>query len=131
VVLGSYHFGRPHGVYWTPSRPAPRDRFSEKVGASVRVARKRAWTSSNGLTALSRRIVRAGYLAVWAQGAYVYRHPATPRRQREETRRFEASRRRYQDTFCGERLAGERRTYARHCRGEACPWFALPAARSL
>src|SRR5262249_58691789 len=93
VVLGSYHFGRPHGVYWTPSRPAPRDRFSEKVGASVRVARKRVWTSSNGLTALSRRIVRAGYLAVWAQGAYVYRHPATPRRQREETRRFEASRR--------------------------------------
>jgi len=20
VLLGSYHFGRPHGVYWTPSR---------------------------------------------------------------------------------------------------------------
>jgi O-antigen biosynthesis protein len=45
------------------------------------------------------RVVRAGFLAVWAPGAYVFRHPFTPRRQREEARLFDASRRRYQDTL--------------------------------
>jgi hypothetical protein len=33
VLLGSYHFGRPHGVYWTPSpiflHAEPRERFAQ------------------------------------------------------------------------------------------------------
>src|SRR5215467_8437390 len=33
VLLGSYHFGRPHGVYWTPSpvflHAGPCDRFEQ------------------------------------------------------------------------------------------------------
>jgi glycosyltransferase involved in cell wall biosynthesis len=70
------------------------------------------------------RAVRAGWLAVWAQSAYVWRHPLTQRRQREENARFEASRRRYQDKFCGLLLSGARATYAEHCRGELCPHFA-------
>jgi len=73
------------------------------------------------------RAVRAGFLAVWAQGAFVWRSPPTARRQTDETARFEASRRRYQDRFCGLRLSGARTTYARHCRGETCPHFAPPA----
>jgi len=73
------------------------------------------------------RAVRAGFLAVWAQGAYVFRHPFTARRQREETRQFEASRQRYQDKFCGLRLTGARTHYAQHCRGEACQQFAPSA----
>ena len=34
--------------------------------------------------------------------------------------RFEASRRRYQDKFCGARLRGEKTDYRAHCRGDAC-----------
>ncbi len=70
------------------------------------------------------RAARAGWRAVWACGAYVYRAPFTPRRQREERLRFEASRRRYQDKFCGLRLLGRRAGYEAHCRGEACEHFA-------
>jgi glycosyltransferase involved in cell wall biosynthesis len=70
------------------------------------------------------RAVRAGFRAVWARGAYVYRHPFTARRRQEEQRKFEASKRRYQDKFCGLHLRGERRHYASHCRGEGCPHFA-------
>jgi GT2 family glycosyltransferase len=83
------------------------------------------------------RAVRAGFLAVWARGAYAFRHPATARRRLEEALRFDASRHRYQDKFCGLRLSGGRTTYARHCRGEACAHFApfgnkpqTPAIRS-
>jgi glycosyltransferase involved in cell wall biosynthesis len=72
------------------------------------------------------RAARAGFISVWAQSDYVYRHPATPRRQTEEARRFEASRRRYQDKFCGLRLSGTRAGYAQHCRGEGCRYFAPP-----
>jgi glycosyltransferase involved in cell wall biosynthesis len=72
------------------------------------------------------RAVRAGFLAVWAQGAFVYRHPPTQRRQAEETARFEASRQRYQDKFCGLLRSGARKTYAQHCRGELCAHFAPP-----
>jgi len=74
------------------------------------------------------RAVRAGFLAVWAPGAYVFRHSFTERRQREEARLMDASRRRYQDTFCGLRRAGAHQAYHAHCRGEACRHFApLPA----
>ena len=70
------------------------------------------------------RAVRAGFVAVWAQGAFVWRQPPTARRQADEAARFEASRRRYQDKFCGLLLSGARTTYADHCRGELCQHFA-------
>src|SRR5262249_52940257 len=75
------------------------------------------------------RAARAGFRGVWACAAYVYRAPFTVRRRREEALRFEASKRRYQDKFCGRRLRGERGPYRSHCRGDACPNFA-PAAPS-
>jgi O-antigen biosynthesis protein len=74
------------------------------------------------------RAVRAGHLAVWAQAAFVFRHPFTARREQEESRRFDASRRRYQDKFCGQLLSGARTTYAAHCRGEDCTHFAPQAS---
>jgi len=70
------------------------------------------------------RAARAGWRGVWACAAYVYRYPFTRRRQLEEERRFEASKHRYQDKFCGARLRGEKRDYRTHCRGDACPNFA-------
>ncbi|HEX6482488.1 MAG TPA: glycosyltransferase [Ktedonobacteraceae bacterium] len=70
------------------------------------------------------RAVRAGFRAVWACGAYVYRSPFTARRQHEEEARFEASRQRYQDKFCALRLRGLSTSYEPHCRGEACEHFA-------
>jgi glycosyltransferase involved in cell wall biosynthesis len=76
------------------------------------------------------RAVRAGFIAVWAQSAYAFRHPFTARRQLEEGRLFESSRRRYQDKFCGLRLSVRKSSYARHCHGEACVHFAPPAIAS-
>ena len=70
------------------------------------------------------RAVRSGFRAVWAQGAYVFRPPPTAQRRSDERRHFEASKRRYQDKFCGKRLRGERTAYATHCLGEACSAFA-------
>jgi glycosyltransferase involved in cell wall biosynthesis len=70
------------------------------------------------------RAVRAGFRGVWACASYVYRAPFTERRLREEELQFEASRRRYQDKFCGRRLRGETMEYRTHCRGDACPNFA-------
>lgn len=78
------------------------------------------------------RAARAGWRGVWACAAYVHRAPMTARRQRDEARFFEASKRRYQDKFCGARLRGEKSDYRVHCRGDACPNFApaglLPAS---
>ncbi|MGH9943029.1 MAG: glycosyltransferase, partial [Pyrinomonadaceae bacterium] len=73
------------------------------------------------------RAARAGWRGVWAAAAYVHRGPFTARRRREETQRFEASKRLYQDRFCGARLRGEKDDYRAHCRGDACPNFAPPA----
>lgn len=72
------------------------------------------------------RAARAGWRGVWAGAAYVYRAPFTPRRKLEEARRFEASKRRYQNKFCGARLRGEKTDYRAHCRGDACANFAPP-----
>jgi O-antigen biosynthesis protein len=72
------------------------------------------------------RAVRAGFRPVWVQGSYVYRHPFTARRQRNEQLLAEACKRLYQDKFCGRRLRGERAGYAFHCSGDACPHFAPP-----
>ncbi|HEV2861671.1 MAG TPA: glycosyltransferase [Pyrinomonadaceae bacterium] len=73
------------------------------------------------------RAERAGFRGVWACGAYVWRAPVGARRRREEASRFDASKRRYQDKFCGARLRGEKTSYRQHCRGDECPNFAPPA----
>jgi glycosyltransferase involved in cell wall biosynthesis len=70
------------------------------------------------------RAARAGFDGLWVCAAFVWRAPFTERRAREEAARFDASRRRYQDKFCGARLRGERLDYRAHCRGDACPNFA-------
>jgi glycosyltransferase involved in cell wall biosynthesis len=70
------------------------------------------------------RAARAGWRGVWACGAYVHRAPFTARRRREETLRFEGSKRRYQDKFCALRLRGERADYEPHCKGDECEHFA-------
>ena len=70
------------------------------------------------------RAARAGFRGVWACAAYVHRLPFTPRRRLEESRLFEASRRLYQDKFCGLRLRGQAGAYEPHCRGDACEHFA-------
>jgi glycosyltransferase involved in cell wall biosynthesis len=70
------------------------------------------------------RAARAGWRGLWVCGAYVHRVPFSERRQRDEARFFEASKRRYQDKFCGGHLRGEKTGYRSHCRGDACPNFA-------
>src|SRR6185503_17483634 len=70
------------------------------------------------------RAARAGFRGVWACAAYVHRLGFTARRTREEALRFEASRRHYQDKFCGARLRGEKTSYRVHCRGDLCSNFA-------
>jgi glycosyltransferase involved in cell wall biosynthesis len=76
----------------------------------------------------SARAARAGFRAVWARSSFVFRLPCTARRAREEELRFEVSKHRYQDAFCGLRLRGERvgNIYEPHCLGEACQHFAPP-----
>src|SRR5262249_9774424 len=70
------------------------------------------------------RAARAGWRGVWAGAAYVWRAPFTARRRMERTRRFETSKRLYQDKFCGARLRGEKKDYRPHCRGDECQNFA-------
>ena len=70
------------------------------------------------------RAARAGWRGVWAGAAYVHRAPFTARRQTEEARRFELSKRLYQDKFCGARLRSEKTDYRTHCRGDECGNFA-------
>jgi glycosyltransferase involved in cell wall biosynthesis len=70
------------------------------------------------------RAARAGWRGVWACAAYVHRAPFPARRQSNEARLFESSKRRYQEKFCGARLRGEKSDYRVHCRGDACPNFA-------
>jgi O-antigen biosynthesis protein len=70
------------------------------------------------------RAARAGFRGVWACAAYVFRSPFTPRRRQHESVYFEASRRRYQDKFCGRRLRGSEPPYRAHCGGDSCPNFA-------
>lgn len=70
------------------------------------------------------RAARAGFLGVWACGAYVHRTALSARRVRDEARWFGSSRHHYQDKFCGVRLAGTLLEYKPHCRGDACQHFA-------
>jgi O-antigen biosynthesis protein len=77
------------------------------------------------------RAARAGFRGVWACASYVHRAPITAWRQCQETLRFEASKRLYQDKFCGARLTGRKTDYRDHCRGDACADFAPPALIEL
>ena len=70
------------------------------------------------------RAARAGFAGVWVGAAYAHRHPMTARRQAAERELMEASKRRYQDRFCGLRLRGEAAGYEAHCRGDDCEHFA-------
>jgi glycosyltransferase involved in cell wall biosynthesis len=70
------------------------------------------------------RAARAGFTGVWVGAAFVHRAPFTRRRRIEEDRRFDASRRRYQDRLCALRLDGTADHYEDHCRGDGCPHFA-------
>jgi glycosyltransferase involved in cell wall biosynthesis len=70
------------------------------------------------------RAARAGLFGAWACGAYVHRTALSARRVHEEARHFESSCHRYQDKFCGVRLAGTLLEYKPHCRGDACEQFA-------
>jgi len=70
------------------------------------------------------RAARSGFRGVWACGSYVQRAAFNRRRAVEETRHFEASKRRYQDKFCGLRLRNEATQYEPHCKGDACEHFA-------
>jgi O-antigen biosynthesis protein len=71
------------------------------------------------------RAARAGFRGVWACSSYVWRPAFSARRQHDEPRRFEASKRRYQDKFCALRRRRERHDYEPHCRGDACQHFAV------
>jgi len=73
------------------------------------------------------RAARAGFRGIWAKSAFVWRSPATLRRQTTEARRFSFSKRRYQEHFCALHLRQETRRYEAHCAGEACEHFAPPA----
>jgi len=70
------------------------------------------------------RAARAGWRGVWACAAFVYRPAYSARHRFEESRRFDTSKRLYQDKFCGARLRGQKTDYREHCRGDACPNFA-------
>src|SRR6185503_12612320 len=70
------------------------------------------------------RAARAGWRGVWACAAFVYRPTFSARHRFEEARRFETSKKLYQDKFCGARLRGQKTDYREHCRGDACPNFA-------
>jgi glycosyltransferase involved in cell wall biosynthesis len=73
------------------------------------------------------RAARAGFDGLWVAGAFVYRAPQDAAARERETRATEASKRRYQDKFCGWlHQSGGR--YSDHCRGDACAHFARPAA---
>jgi glycosyltransferase involved in cell wall biosynthesis len=72
------------------------------------------------------RAARAGFRGVWACGAYVQRGPFSHRRALEETRLFDASKRRYQGKFCALHLRQQTTTYEPHCRGDECEHFAPP-----
>jgi glycosyltransferase involved in cell wall biosynthesis len=73
---------------------------------------------------LAVRVARSGLAVGWVAGAYVHRSPFSPRRAREEPAALPASKRLFQDLFCGRILRGERDGYVDHCRGDACPHFA-------
>jgi glycosyltransferase involved in cell wall biosynthesis len=99
---------------------AVRREVSQAVGAAdERYADGPCWEMDYNI-----RAARAGWRGVWACAAYVHRAPFTARRRLAETRHFEASKRLYQDKFCGARLTGVKKDYRQHCRGDACANFA-------
>jgi O-antigen biosynthesis protein len=70
------------------------------------------------------RAARAGFQGVWVCGAYAFRYPPTGRRRASDVGQMAGARRMYQDRFCGLQLRALRKDYERHCRGDACEYFA-------
>ncbi len=70
------------------------------------------------------RAARAGFVSVWARGAYVHRFPPSAARLRRERTLEKARRELYQRKLCGLQLKGERRRLCGHCLGEECEHFA-------
>jgi glycosyltransferase involved in cell wall biosynthesis len=70
------------------------------------------------------RAARAGFRGVWAKAAFVRRAPQSKSQAALEARRFPASKRRYQDHYCGLRLRQQTAHYDAHCVGDACAHFA-------
>lgn len=77
------------------------------------------------------RAARAGFTAVWACSAYVFRYPFTALRRRNEDALFESNKKYYQSKFCGQMLNGTREAAAPHCRGDVCQHFAPAHAITL
>jgi glycosyltransferase involved in cell wall biosynthesis len=99
---------------------AVRREVSDEIGlADERYGRGPCWEMDYNI-----RAARSGWRALWVCGAYVHRAPMSERRRLEEAQNFEASKRLYQDKFCGARLRGIKADYRAHCRGEACANFA-------
>lgn len=72
-----------------------------------------------------------GYGELGMQGSLGYEDKTVSvRRQREEALWFEASKRRYQNIFCGARLRGEKTDYRPHCRVVVIPVQTSPLRRS-
>jgi glycosyltransferase involved in cell wall biosynthesis len=107
---------REPGTGWRGRRPTWRG-TSRRRFAGPATARRRS----------PRRRARPGRGSATRCGRSRHRAPFTARRRAEEAKRFEASRRRYQDKFCARRLRGEPGGYEPHCKGEDCAEFA-PAA---
>jgi hypothetical protein len=72
------------------------------------------------------RAARAGFLGVWARGAFVHRPPPGPDQGTRDVRLLGAGRRLYQQRFCALHLRGLRQDFETHCVGDACEHFAPP-----
>jgi len=77
------------------------------------------------------RAARAGFKSVWSKAAFVHRMPISDARRHTEAGLIEASKRLYQDRFCGRRQGATTAPYHAHCRGEACADFAPAATTRL
>ena len=73
------------------------------------------------------RAARAGFAGVWAMSAFVFRHPTSAWRKRNEARLFVRNKHLYQNKFCARQRGGQPSGYRTHCRGDACPNFARDA----
>lgn len=73
---------------------------------------------------LAVRAHRAGWRALWVQAAYVHRAPVPALRREREAEFALASKRRFQERFCGRFLRAENPAHRAYCRGDDCPNFA-------
>jgi glycosyltransferase involved in cell wall biosynthesis len=96
-------------------------------GADEAYGRGPCWEMDYGV-----RAARAGFASIWVKAAYVLRAPQTASRRAAEAALMAASKRLYQDRFCGRRVRdGVEAPYRAHCRGDDCPDFAPAATTRL